>query len=100
MTFPFLYLFFQVALGWNELMSILFSPTYLILFSFIGMLLTIIYYLNLFGPLEGFVRLIASEFLGLGREKVTTWIEDKGYPKVAERVAKVLGDEPKKLKTN
>jgi len=41
-----------------------------------------------------------SEFLGLGREKVTGYIEEKGYPKVAERVAKILGEDPKKLKTN
>ena len=81
-------------------MSILFSPTYLILFSFIGVLLTVIYYLNLFGPLESFIRLVVSEFLGLGREKVTGYIEEKGYPKVAERVAKILGEDPKKLKTN
>ncbi|CAG8479414.1 4823_t:CDS:10 [Paraglomus brasilianum] len=91
---------FMLALGWNELMSILFSPTYLILFSFIGVLLTVIYYLNLFGPLESFIRLVVSEFLGLGREKVTGYIEEKGYPKVAERVAKILGEDPKKLKTN
>jgi len=38
-----------------------------------------------------------SEFLGLGREKVTGYIEQRGYPKVAERVARILGDEPTKL---
>ena len=65
-------------LGWNEFMIILTSPTYLILVSFFGFIGYVIWLLNLFGPVETFIRMIVSEIVKIGSEKVRTSLQPGG----------------------
>ncbi|CAG8703969.1 16197_t:CDS:10, partial [Funneliformis caledonium] len=81
---PYWVLLLLVLLGWNEFVVILTSPTYLILVSFFGFIGFIIYSLNLFGPVETFVQMIASEIIKVGKDKVYSTLQ-QGHPATADK---------------
>ncbi|GBB84423.1 hypothetical protein RclHR1_01100015 [Rhizophagus clarus] len=91
---PYWVLLLLVVLGWNEFMSIITSPIYLVLFSFFGVIGYIIWLLNLFGPVESFCRMIGSEILKIGSEKVRSGLQQGGP--TGEKLSQYLGGESKK----
>ncbi|CAI2173239.1 5575_t:CDS:10 [Funneliformis geosporum] len=86
---PYWVLLLIVLLGWNEFLAILTSPTYLILVSFFGFIGFIIYTLNLFGPVETFVQMIASEIIKVGKEKAYSALQ-QGHPASADKFGQYL----------
>ena len=75
-------------LGWNEFMTILTSPTYLIIFCFFGFVGYVIWLLNLFGPVETFIRMLVAEVVKVGKEKVRDSLQSGGH---GEKVTQLLG---------
>jgi len=76
---PYWVLVMLVVLGWNEFMTILTSPTYLIIFSFFGFVGYVVWLLNLFGPVETFARMIVSEVVKICTEKVRNNLQPGGH---------------------
>lgn len=60
----------MIVLGWNEFMTILRSPTYIILAILCGSFLYIIYALNLWGPAERIASTVANEATKMIRAKL------------------------------
>jgi hypothetical protein len=82
------------VLGWNEFVTIITSPFYLVLFSFVGFVGYIIWLLNLFGPVETFCRMIGTEILKIGSDKVRSSLQQGGP--TGEKLSQYLGGETKK----
>ncbi|CAG8471770.1 8937_t:CDS:10 [Scutellospora calospora] len=80
-----------VILGWNEFISIITSPTYLIIVSFFGVIGYIIWLLNLFGPVETFFYMIVSEMIKVGKDQLKTGIHNRAPPALAQKIDSVLG---------
>ncbi|CAG8573267.1 11713_t:CDS:10 [Ambispora gerdemannii] len=87
-----------VALGWNEFLSIITSPIYLVAFCFFGFIGYVIWLLNLTGPVENFARMVGTEVVKVGRNKIVDGLESRGYTGVADKVGSVLGEPPNRLK--
>lgn len=75
-------------------MSIITSPIYLVTFSFLGFVGYIIWLLNLFGPVESFCRMIGTEILKIGSEKVRSSLHQGGS--TGEKLSQYIGGESKK----
>lgn len=68
----------MIALGWNEFMTILKSPIYLILFIICVALAYVIYALNLWGPAERIVTTVVNEATKLAKTKAAEMINTTG----------------------
>jgi hypothetical protein len=68
----------MIALGWNEFMTILKSPIYLVLFILCCSLGYIIYALNLWGPAERIVTTVVNEATKMAKTKLTQTINTTG----------------------
>ncbi|CAG8517607.1 13891_t:CDS:10 [Racocetra persica] len=86
------YLEAKLILGWNEFISIITSPTYLIITSFFGIIGYIIWLLNLFGPVETFCYMIGSEIIKIGKEQIKNGIHNRAPPALAQKIDSVLGN--------
>ncbi|CAG8678313.1 231_t:CDS:10, partial [Ambispora leptoticha] len=87
-----------VVLGWNEFLTILTSPIYLVAFCFFGFIGYVVWLLNLTGPIENFARMIGAEVVKIGRDKLVDGLESRGFGGAASTVGVALGEPPKKLK--
>lgn len=90
---PYWVLLLLVVLGWNEFVTIITSPVYLVLFSFVGFVGYIIWLLNLFGPVESFCRMIGTEIVKLGSDKVRSSLQGGS---TGEKLSQYIGGESKK----
>ncbi|KAG9299450.1 hypothetical protein G9A89_009403 [Geosiphon pyriformis] len=94
---PFYVYLLLVILGWNEFLSIITSPLYLVAFSFFGFIGYIVWLLNLSGPIENFARMILTAAFKVARESVKQGFEVSGHKALGERVDTILGDTPPPL---
>lgn len=60
----------MIALGWNEFMTIIKSPLYLVLFALCITFGYVIYALNLWGPLERILSTVFGEATKMAKERV------------------------------
>ncbi|KAI9260508.1 RHD3/Sey1 [Phascolomyces articulosus] len=65
----------MIALGWNEFMTIIKSPIYLVLFVFCITFGYIIYALNLWGPLERILTTVFGEATKMAKERMVEGME-------------------------
>lgn len=68
----------MIILGWNEFMTILRSPTYIILSILCASILYIIYALNLWGPAERIISTVTYEATKMIKAKLTETINTTG----------------------
>ncbi|CAG8456477.1 RHD3/Sey1 [Gigaspora rosea] len=81
-----------VILGWNEFISIITSPTYLVIVSFFGVIGYIIWLLNLFGPVESFTYMVASEIIKVGKDQLKNGLQSRAPPAIAQKIDSMLGN--------
>jgi len=91
---PYWVLLLLVVLGWNEFVTIVTSPLYLVFFSVVGFFGYIIWLLNLFGPVESFCRMIVAEILKIGTDKLRSGLQQGGPH--GEKLGQYLSGETKK----
>jgi hypothetical protein len=60
----------MIVLGWNEFMTILKSPIYLVLFILCVSIGYVVYALNLWGPVERIVTTVANEATKLAKARL------------------------------
>lgn len=65
----------MVFLGWNEFMTILRNPLYMVLFVLCVSFAYVIFALNLWGPLERIISTVAGEATKMARERIQTTSE-------------------------
>ncbi|CAO3619056.1 unnamed protein product [Mucor hiemalis] len=68
----------MIALGWNEFMTILKSPIYLILFILAVSAAYVVYALNLWGPVERIISTVANEATKIAKSKLAETINTTG----------------------
>ncbi|KAL0077925.1 RHD3/Sey1 [Phycomyces blakesleeanus] len=65
----------MIALGWNEFMTIIKSPIYLVLFVMCVAGGYVVYALNLWGPLERIISAVVGEATRMAKERVAEGVE-------------------------
>lgn len=64
-----------LALGWNEFMAVIRSPIYLILFILLIAGGYVVYVLNLWGPIERVLTVVAGEVTRIAKERVIEGVD-------------------------
>ncbi|SAL99564.1 hypothetical protein [Absidia glauca] len=81
-----------LALGWNEFMAVIRSPIYLILFILLIAGGYVVYVLNLWGPIERVLTVVAGEVTRIAKERViegVDMIRDQQQQQRQQMVSKV-----------
>lgn len=68
----------MIALGWNEFMTILKSPIYLVLFILCVSVGYVVYALNLWGPAERIITTVANEATKMAKTRLAETINTTG----------------------
>ncbi|CAO3615002.1 unnamed protein product [Mucor fragilis] len=69
----------MIALGWNEFMTILKSPIYLVLFILCVSVGYVVYALNLWGPAERIITTVANEATKMAKTRLAETINTTGH---------------------
>ena len=65
---PLWFLLVTILLGWNEFVTVITTPTYLILLLLMGGGFYVVSVLHLGGPVEAMIKGAAAQALGMGRD--------------------------------
>ncbi|KAI9469940.1 MAG: RHD3/Sey1 [Benjaminiella poitrasii] len=68
----------MIALGWNEFMTILKSPIYLVLFILCVTIGYVVYALNLWGPVERILTTVVNEVTKMAKSRIAETVNTTG----------------------